>query len=189
MRVLRLICAAALLAASAMPASAGDDIIDAIDQARSAYQAGDLTKAKQQLDLASQLVGQKNADRFSTLLPAPLPGWTADKVSTTAVGMAVFGASSASRRYTDAKGENVEVRITGDSALVMQFAQLLLNPAVAGAMGKLISVGSQRAMQTNDGSVNMVIANKFLVTVQGSAGAEAKLAYARAVDVAKLGKM
>jgi hypothetical protein len=189
MALLRTICAAAFLAAAMLPAQAGDDILDAIDQARSAYQAGDLAKAKQQLDLASQLVGQKNADRFSQVLPQPLPGWTADKVSTAAVGIAVFGASTASRRYTNAKGEDVEVRITGDSALVMQFAQLMLNPMLAGAMGKLVRVGDQHAMQSNDGSINMVIARKFLVTVQGSAGGEAKLAYAKAVDIAKLSKM
>jgi hypothetical protein len=189
MTLLRMICAAVLLAAAALPAQAGDDILDAIAQARSAYQAGDLAKAKEQLDLASQLVGQKNADRFSTFLPAPLPGWTADKPSTVASGIAVLGASSASRRYTNGKGENVEVRITGDSALVLQFAQLLLNPTVAGAMGKLLRIGDQQAVQTNDGSVNMVVANKYLVTVQGSAGAEDKLAYAKAVDLAKLSKL
>lgn len=189
MPILRILLTGVFLVAFALPSRAGDDILDAIDQARGAYQAGDLAKAKQQLDLASQLVGQKNAERFSTLLPAPLPGWTAEKASTTAMGIAVFGASSASRRYTNAKGENVEVRITGDSALVMQFAQLMLNPAIAGAMGKLVRVGSQRAVQTNDGSVNMVIANKYLITVQGSADADAKLAYAKAVDVAKLMKM
>jgi hypothetical protein len=73
--------------------------------------------------------------------------------------------------------------------MVMQFAQLFMNPAIAGAMGKLIRVGDQRAIQTNEGSVNMVVANKFLVTVEGSAEADAKLAYAKAVDIAKLSKM
>jgi hypothetical protein len=63
--------------------------------------------------------------------------------------------------------------------MVMQFAQLLLNPAIAGAMGKLIRIGDQRAIQTNEGTVNLVVANKFLVTVEGSAGADAKLAYAQ----------
>ena len=69
-----------------------------------------------------------------------------------------FGASVASRSYSNAKGDTVEVQITGDSAMVMQFASLLSNPQFAGAMGKLVRVGSQRAIQTADGDVNMVIA-------------------------------
>ena len=35
----------------------------------------------------------------------------------------------------------------------------------------------------------MVVADKFLVTVEGSADAATKLAYAKAVDIAKLSKM
>lgn len=189
MRMLRFTCAAIFAFALTLPAIAADDILDAIDSARKAYQAGDMANAKQSLDLASQLIGQKNAESFAALLPAPLSGWKAEKPQTAAVGAAMFGASSASRRYTGPGGRDVEVRITGDSAMVMQFAQLLMNPAIVGAMGKLIRVGSQRAIQSNEGSVNMVIANKFLITVEGSADIAAKLAYAQAIDVAKLSKM
>ena len=56
MRMLRMLFGAALLAAAAIPALAADEIIDAIDQARKAYQAGDMANAKQSLDLASQLI-------------------------------------------------------------------------------------------------------------------------------------
>jgi hypothetical protein len=35
----------------------------------------------------------------------------------------------------------------------------------------------------------MVIANKFMISVEGSADAAAKLAYAQAVDIAKLTKL
>ena len=56
-------------------------------------------------------------------------------------------------------------------------------------MGKLIRVGDQQALQTHEGSINMVVVNKFLVTVDGSADAASKLAYAQAIDVAKLSKM
>ena len=184
-RTVALIAALGLLA---MPALA-DDIAEAIDQARKAYQSGDLANAKQSLDLASQLIGQKNAERFATLLPNPLPGWKAEKAQAQSIGVVAFGASVASRSYSNAKDETVEVQITGDSALVAQFAPMLANPQFAAAMGKIIKVGNQRAIQTNDGDVNMVIANRFLVTVQGSAPAAAKLAYAQAVDVAKLAKM
>jgi carboxylesterase type B len=188
MHLLKIILGAAFLAA-AVPAFAADDIIDAIDQARKAYEANDFTNAKQSLDLASQLIGQKNAESFATLLPAALPGWKAEKAQTAAVGAAMFGASSASRSYSNAKGDNVEVTITGDSALIMQFATILANPQIAGAMGKLVRIGNQRAVQSAEGDVHMVIANKFLVMVNGSGPADAKLAYAQAVDVAKLSKM
>lgn len=189
-RLRMLACAALLAAAVALPAYAADDILDAIDQARKAYQAGDNATAKQSLDLASQLIGQKNAEAFAVLLPAPLPGWKAEKAQANAVGAAMLGgASAASRSYSNAKGDSVEVSITGDSAMVMQFGPMLNNPAMAGAMGKLIRVGSQRAIQNQDGDVMMLVANKFLVNVQGSGDAASKLSYAQAVDVGKLSKM
>jgi hypothetical protein len=187
---IRIAAVTLLLAAFTAPALAADDILDAIDGARKAYQAGDLQSAKQSLDVASQLIGQKNAEAFATLLPAPLAGWKAEKAQTNAVGATMFGgASAATRSYSNAKGDTVEISITGDSAMVMQFAPMLNNPAMAGAMGKLIRVGSQRAIQNQDGDVMMMIANRFLINVQGSADAAAKLAYAQALDVAKLSKM
>jgi hypothetical protein len=162
-----LAAAAALLACAALPAAAADDVLDAIEQARKAYQSGNLGEAKQSLDLASQLIGQKNAEGFAALLPAPLPGWKAEKAETAAMGSTAFGASMATRRYTNAKGEDVEVQITGDSAVIAPMAAFLANPQFAGAMGKITRVGNQRAIVTAEGDVNMVIANKFLVSVQG----------------------
>jgi hypothetical protein len=189
MKFLRLLAAAAVLAA-AFPALAADDILDAIEQARKAYQTGDLGNAKQQLDLASQLIAQKNAESFMALLPEPLAGWKAEKAQSQAVGTAIFGgASSASRTYTNAKGDTVEVSITGDSAMLTAMAPILNNPMMAGAMGKLIKVGTQRAIQTQNGDLTMVINNKFVVTVHGTADDAAKLAYANAIDVGKLSKM
>jgi hypothetical protein len=178
-----------IIALLSPPALAADDILDAMDKARKAYQSGDLANAKQSLDLASQLIGQKNAEAFAALLPAPLAGWKADKAQTAAVGQVGFGASTASRTYANAKGENVEVQISGDSAMVLQFAALLANPQIAGAMGKIVRVGNQRAIQNPEGDVHMVVANKYMIVVSGSADAAAKLAYAQAVDVAKLAKI
>ena len=190
MPLLRVIFSAVLLAALALPALAADDILDAIEQARKAYQSGDMANAKQSLDLASQLIAQKNAEGFAALLPAPLPGWKAEKAQSSAVGAAMFGgASAASRSYNNAKGDTVEVSITGDSAMIMQFGPMLNNPAMAGAMGKLVRVGDQRAIQTKDGDIMMLVANKFLINVQGSADAASKLSYAQALDIAKLSKM
>ena len=180
----------ALLALTSPAVLAADDVLDAIDQARKAYQSGDLANAKQSLDLASQLIGQKNAEAFAALLPAPLSGWKADKAQATAVGNTAFGATTATRTYTNAKGDSVDVQITGDSAMIVQFATLVANPQIAGAIGKIVRVGSQRAIQhNNSGDIHMVINNKYLIVVQGSGSAADKMAYAQAVDVAKLSKM
>ena len=81
------------------------------------------------------------------------------------------------------------MQISGDSAIVSQIATFLNNPAMAGAMGKLVKVGNQRAIQDGDGNVKMIVANKFLISVEGSADGASKLAYAQAIDVTKLAKM
>src|SRR4051812_49389988 len=152
MTMTRVLGAVALVGLLAAPVFA-DDITEAMDQARKAYQAGDLTNAKQSLDMASQLIGQKNAESFAALLPNALPGWKAEKATSQALGAAAFGASMASRSYQNAKGDNVEVQITGDSMMVTQIATFLSNPAMAGAMGKLVRVGNQRGIQDNDGNI------------------------------------
>src|SRR5215204_3848421 len=140
MRSIILLASAVLLVAGESMASA-DEITDAIDQGRKAYQGNDLANAKQSLDLASQLIGQKNAEAFGKLLPAALSGWTAEEVQTTAVGAVGFGAWTASRAYQRANGDRIEVQITGDSAIIMQYATFLSNPQIAGAMGKIVTVG------------------------------------------------
>jgi hypothetical protein len=189
MKLLAGICTAALLVLAPGAGLAADDILEAIDQGRKSYQSGDMAAAKQSLDLASQLIGQKNAEGFAALLPAPLPGWKAEQAQTTSVGQIGFGASVASRLYNNDKGDNVEVQITGDSAMITQFATLLNNPGIAGAMGKIVKIGNLRAIQTREGDVHAVVANKFLVTVNGSADAAAKMSYAQAVNYDKLSKM
>src|ERR1039457_4579243 len=130
MPMLRILFAAVFLAALVLPALAADDVLDAIDAARKAYQAGDMAGAKQSLDLASQLVGQKNAENFAALLPEALPSWKAEKVETASVGVTVFGVTSASRRYTGPDGRDIEGRITGGSTLGVQVAQFLIHPTI-----------------------------------------------------------
>jgi hypothetical protein len=182
---------AAAIAVVALPTSPAraDDILDAIDQGRKAYQQGDLPAAKQSLDLASQLIGQKNAEAFVKLLPEPLAGWTGEEPQTTAVGAVGLGLSSASRKYTNQKGDHIDVQITGDSVLITQFATLLANPQIAGALGKIVRVGNQRAIQSAQGDVHVIVNNKFLVMVTGSGSAKDKLAYASAVNFERLSKM
>lgn len=166
-----------------------DEISDTIQEALAAYHKGDLAHTKQTLDYASQLIASKNAENLKTLLPAPLAGWSAEDGEAQAAGMAMFGGGlQASRVYT--KGDQtVEMSFIGDSPLLAQFIPMLSNPALAGAMGKPLRVGTQMALEDKNGEIKMVVANRFLVTISGTGSRDDKLAYAKAIDLEALAKL
>jgi hypothetical protein len=179
---------AAVLALAATTVRA-DEISDAIAAAAQSYKAGELSAAKQSLDLASQLISQQNADRLIAALPKALPGWKAEGPDTSAGGGFGFAITQASQRYTNSRGDDVEVSISGDSPFLTQLAATMTNPQLAGLMGKIVTIGSQRGIQTKEGEVNMVVANRFVITVNGGGTAEDKLNYAKGVDFNALNKL
>jgi hypothetical protein len=170
-------------------AALADDVTDAIEAGRKAYVDGELAKAKEALGLATQLIGQKYAEAYAKMLPAPLPGWKADEVEVTAVGGAGYGASSALRRYENPAGDQVEVQISSDSAVIAQFAAMMATREVASAMGRIVTIANTRALQSADGDLHMAVGSQFIIAVQGNASVNDKLAYARAIDLVALSKL
>lgn len=177
------------LAVAMLPSHArADEISTAIAEAARAYSAGDLAAARLALGEASQLLQQRTADALAAALPAALPGWQAQDAESQAGGAAALfgGITQASRSYTNAAGQTVRIEVMADNPMIAQMAMMLGNPAMAGAMGRLIRVGSHRAVQGNDGQVTMLLKNRFLVQISGDAPVEAKLAYAQRVDASRL---
>ena len=171
----------------AAPPTRADEIGDAIGEAARAYQAGDLPAARSALEEALQFLAQRGADRLARALPAPLAGWKAEDAEANTAGAALLGGGSqASRRYENAQGQTVQIEVTADSPMIAQIATLMNTPALVGSMGRLIRIGSQRAIQTSDNNIQMVVENRILVSIVGDAPVDAKLAYARAIDMAKL---
>jgi hypothetical protein len=176
----------ALLLLTPQLASA-DEVSDAIAEAGRAYAAGDMAAARAALGEASQFLAQRAAAGMGAALPAALPGWKAEDVEASAAGLAMLGGGSqATRRYQNDAGQSVQIQVTADSPLVAPLVMAMSNPAMAGAMGKLVRIGSQRAIETSDGEIQMLVGSRILVSVTGDGPVEAKLAYAKAVDLAKL---
>jgi hypothetical protein len=161
--------------------AAADEIEDSISEALSAYRNNDYSAAKQALDYASQLIAQKNAEGLAAVLPEALSGWTAEDVETQEAAAAMFGGIWAARTY-EKGGVAVKVQIMGDSPLLATWMPMMSNSAVAAAMGKMTRIGKRRALQTKEGQVIMVVGNRFLVMIEGSASMEDKTAYAAAID-------
>jgi hypothetical protein len=175
------------VALSVPVAARADDVSDAMKEALKSYESGKLDSARTALGEAMQLLAQKSATGLGAALPAPLDGWKAADVETNTASLGLIGGGTlASRRYTNAEGKHVEIQIAADSPIVAQLGVIMTNPMLAGAMGKLVKIGDQRAIMTNDHEIQMLINGRILVTVNGDAPEEAKLAYAKGINTAKL---
>ena len=173
MTLTRLLRAAAIAATLAVASPAlADDIRDAIEEARRAYQANDLVAAKAALDVASQLLAQRSATGLSRFLPAPPRGWTGDEAETDASAAAMFGGGLiAKRRYTIGE-RHVNLQILANSPLIAQMAPLFSNAQLLGAVGRVFRFKGKTAVHSRDGNIQVLL-GRTLIILEGS-GTEAE---------------
>jgi len=179
----KLLLAAAALTLLAAPAFA-DPIHDSIAKALQAYDSGDMRTAKQQLDIASQQIAQRNAQLLSTVLPLPYQGWTADKPEIVGMGNILLGGMvSAKRSYHSAAGGTVTLTILGDSPMLSAFMALISNPQIAMMSGgRIVTIAGQQALVTANGEIQMAFGNRWYITVEGNAPVNQKQAYLNAIN-------
>ena len=169
---------------------------EAINEALQSYKDGKFSDAMGSLNYASQLIGQKKGGELQTFLPEPLGGWQADEATSQAMGAAMFGGGvSAERRYNK-NSSSVTVQIVTDSPLLQGMMMMLANPAMAGADGgRMDKIAGEKAIvhynpQDKNGKIMLIIANRFLITVEGDEVSLGDLkAYAGKIDYKKLGAL
>ena len=174
------------LAAGLGSASAADEIEDAIAAGLEAYRAGDIAGAREELDYAATLLGQKKAAGLAAFLPPAFDGWTRSDGDASAAGAALFGGGlNASADYTRG-ADMVEIQIMADSPMVAGMGAMLGNPAMMATQGEVRRVGRQRYVVAPDGGVMALVGGRALVQLSGSAAREDKIAYFEAIDFAGL---
>jgi len=174
------------LAAGLGSASAADEIEDAIAAGLEAYRAGDVAGAREELDYAATLLGQKKAAGLAAFLPPAFDGWTRSDGDASAAGAALFGGGlNASADYTRG-ADMVEIQIMADSPMVAGMGAMLGNPAMMATQGEVRRVGRQRYVVTADGGVMALVGGRALVQLSGSAAREDKIAYFEAIDFSGL---
>jgi len=186
-----LILAGVLLA----PPSRADEVENAAREALELYRQGDRAGAAAQFDYAAQLIRQAKGDDLARLLPAAIPGWTAEEASGQgAAGAFMGGGVHAERRYTKGDGE-MTLSIMSDNPMIQGVMVMVQNPAMAGMSGARVqTVAGQRAMVQYDeaeksGDISVVVDNRILVQLQGfGASREDMLAQLSKVDFAAIAK-
>jgi hypothetical protein len=173
-----------------------DDVTDSINESLKQYNKGEFADAVQSLDYASQLIRQKKGGQLEAFLPEPIPGWKAEAAKSQAIGSAMFGgAVTAERSYVKGDGR-VNVNIITDSPMMQGIMMMFSNPMMATSDGgKLEKINGEKAIvkysnDNKDGNINMVIANRFMITVEGNDVARQDLiAFAQGIDFKKLASM
>lgn len=173
-----------------------DDVTDSIDEALEYYKEGAYSDAVGSLNYASQLIQQKKGEELESMLPEPLDGWSAREAASQAAGAAMMGGGlSAERNYSKADS-TVDIKILTDSPIMQGMMMMFSNPMLATSDGgKMQKIGRQKAIikydaEDKSGDINVVVANRFLVTIEGRNVSETDLkAYAKAMDFNKLADM
>ncbi len=173
-----------------------DDVTDAINEALQYYQDGKYSDAMTSLNYASQLIGQKKGGDLQSFLPQPLAGWEAEEATSQSMGAAMLGGGvSAERQYNKGSG-SVRIQIVTDSPMLQSMMMMFGNPMLAGADGgKLEKIAGEKAIvkynaADKSGDIKLVVANRFLVTLDGNdVSLEDLKAYAAKIDYKKLAAM
>ena len=169
-----------------------ENIEESINEALQYYKDGEYKDAVDSLNYASQLIQQKRGGELESFLPDPLSGWATQKTSSQAMGVAMFGGITAERQYSK-DSSSITVQIITDSPVMQSMMMMFSNPMFATSDGgKLEKIGRQKAIvkydpKRKEGEINIVVANQFLVSIEGQGVSEEDLkAYAKAVDYKKL---
>ncbi len=170
-----------------------DDIEDSIKEALRYYENGEYKDAVENLNYASQLIQQKKGKKLEAFLPGPLSGWTAQAPDSQAAGASMFGGGVTAERKYNKGSSSIVIKIITDSPLMQGMMMMFSNPMLATSDGgKLERIGRQKAIvkfnpNKNQGDINIVVANQFLVLIEGRGISKKDLKeYAKAIDYKKL---
>ncbi|MBK1617280.1 hypothetical protein CKO42_02195 [Lamprobacter modestohalophilus] len=191
--------AAFLIAASAALspiAAQADTVLDQIDAARRAYQAGEPGVATEALNVAIVQIQQQQTEKQLQLFPEPLPGWTADDATAEATGfIAALTGKVLSRTYRQTEtGAEVMMTLSANSPFLGFISGLMQTPFFtqgAEGLGAYVHQGYRGLLEPQENGsakLSLVIGNSILLQLEGSQGTDAEIleAYLSAMDLKAL---
>lgn len=159
-----------MLAPTLMQAKEADPVIQTIEKALDEYKNNDFSNAASSLDYASQLIRQKKGEALKELLPAPLDGWTAEKGKSHTTTASFFGGGLTAEKKYRKDDSVVNISIVTDSPLMQSMIMMFSNPLFAASAGQFELINGYKGIvnyQNNGGDINIIINNRFLVTLKG----------------------
>ncbi|MCD6585866.1 MAG: hypothetical protein J7K96_08915 [Desulfobacteraceae bacterium] len=174
-------------------ASYADDVTDYIKEALQYYKDGQYSDAVDSLNFAEQMIQQKKSTGLEAFLPGPLKGWTAEAATSQAASSAMLGGGITAERQYSKGDSSIQIQIMADSPMLQGVLMMMSNPMFATANGgKMKRIRKQKAIvkfnpSTKEGDIQIVVANRFLVSIEGNGITNKNLKdYAKAIDYKKM---
>lgn len=160
------IAAAALLAVALAAPGQADDVIDAIDAAMAAYDAGNIEEALDELAYAQQLLNEKKTESLSTFLPEAPEGWTREVDTEMAAGMAILGGGVGAEATYTMGDDSFTITMMADNPMVTAAGGMLGNLGLLAGVRRVRINGEKFMVQ--DGELTGLIDNRVLIQSSGA---------------------
>ncbi len=171
---------------SCLHATTSDPILETINKAIEEYRNNDFGNAATSLDYASQLIRQKKGEALGELLPPPLDGWQAEPGKSKVTAASLFGGGLTAERKYQKENSTVEIAIVTDSPLLQSMIMMFSNPIFAASAGQFELINGHKGIvnfKNNQGYINIVINNRFLITLNGkNTSLDDLMNYAKSID-------
>lgn len=176
-----------ILPPSLLLADEPDPVTQTIEKALEEYKRQDFTNAASNLDYASQLIRQKKGEALRKLLPEALSGWTADEGKSQVTAASLLGGGLTAEKNYRQDDSVVTISIITDSPLLQFMIMMFSNPIFAASTGQFELINGYKGIvnyQNNRGDINIVVNNRFLITLKGRQVSRDDLVnYAKSIDL------
>lgn len=167
MRLSCLVVVSILVLTQSVPSAArADDVLEAIDAARAAYEAGNIQDAIEELGNAQQLVHTMKATGLLDFLPAAPEGWTREVRSDMGPALSLYGGGVVASAVYATGSEGFTVTLMADNAMVESFAGLLGNLGAV-TSGTHVTLGGETFLDQG-GELTGLIGNRILIQAAGA---------------------
>lgn len=180
---MRLILSAALALALTAPLARADEFTDTLESALTAYRAGDVKSASEDLAYASKVIGGQRSETLAKLLPAAPTGWTKtlEDSADAGVGMAIFGGGTTAAAKYVKDADEITVTLTADSPMVSSMGAMITG--LSGMVGGKPLRIQRIEFAENDGELQGIVNDKVMVSVGGGGTLDQKKALIEAMDL------
>ncbi len=156
-------------------ALAADEIEDQIKKGLKEYMDGLYSTSVQTLQYAAGQIQQLMAENLKKIFPEPLDDWTASEAKGEFTPLAMMGgAVSASKKYKDKTGQQVEIEIITNAAVLQGVLMMMSNPMFLASdpNSKLTNINGNTAVkkfsiESGNGELSIPVQNQMLVQING----------------------